>query len=255
MKESLMLLNGKIAIVTGAGGGIGFAIVEKFVRYGADVVAVERDVDRVERLRSISERVLPLVADVTEAGVAERCFQHCADAFGPANVLVNNVGKGNAPSIHETTDEDFDLSVEVNLKSVFRFCRAALVHMGPGGSVINISSIASIVGELRNGVYSAAKAGVIGLTRQMAAEYGPAGIRFNSVAPAATATDAMTDRLQTPAFQRRVLTGMPFGRPASPEEIAGPVAFLASDDASFITGQTLNVDGGYSASKINYSAC
>lgn len=219
----MTLLQNKTAIITGAGNGIGLATVQKFLGYGARVIALERDDEGVARIEALRGKVQALKIDATSPKAPSEAFEFAAKVFGRANVVVNNVGKGAFPAIADTSDEQFDLSIELTLKPTFRFCRAALDYMEPGASIINVSSIAALVCEIRNGVYAAAKAGVDGLTINMAGEYGPKG-------------------------------GMPLRRAATPEEIAGPIAFLASDDASFVSGQILRIDGGYSMTKINYAA-
>jgi NAD(P)-dependent dehydrogenase (short-subunit alcohol dehydrogenase family) len=164
-------------------------------------------------------------------------------------VLVNNAGIGDAPSLHETTDEVFDRYIDINLRAVFRLSRDVLPELRKSrGCIVNIASSVALQGYRRGAAYAAAKAGVIALTRNMAAEYGPERIRVNAVAPGVVVTELTAARLRTARFQALVVGTMPLGQAAEPPDVAAAVAFLASAEARMMTGQIVAVDGGQTAS-------
>lgn len=248
-------LDGVSAIITGAASGIGQAIAFEFLRAGAQVLALDKN---EEGLRSLTKATassgqLEIRAlDVTASDAPAAAVAICQSRFGRVDVLVNCAGKGGTGAAHETSDEQFDLTVGLNLRSLFRLSREVLPSMmvRKRGCILNIASVAGLIGDEFNSPYSAAKAGVVGLTRQMACEYGRYNIRVNAIAPAITATPATAERLRhNPRFRATQVGGVPLMRAARPEEIAKPAVFLCSDDASFITGQTLAVDGGYTTTK------
>lgn len=237
-------IKGKAAVVTGAGQGIGKAIVERLIEEGASVLAVDKSADALQTLDP-GERVKTLVADVTHDDTPFRIMDACHAAFGRVHILVNNAGVGNAPPLHETTDEFFDFQIGVNLRSTFRISREAIPDLrATRGCIVNNASANGLRGYRRQSAYTAAKAGVIGLTRNLAAEYGPDGIRVNAIAPGMTGTPTQTERLATARFRAQILGTMPLGFVGEPKDIAAAFVFLASDDARFISGQTLAVDGG-----------
>jgi NAD(P)-dependent dehydrogenase (short-subunit alcohol dehydrogenase family) len=221
-------LAGRPAIVTGAGQGIGRAIAERLLEEGARVLAIDI---REEGLATFppNERLATMIADTTADDAPMRIIGRCLEAFGSVAILANNVGVGNAPPLHETTDEIYDRYMNVNLRGTFRLSRDALP-------------------ELRKTRGTTAKAGVIALTRNMAAEYGPVGIRVNAVAPGIIATPQTEARLRTARFQATIVGTMPLGQVGRPEDVAAVVAFLASDEARMVTGQTIAIDGGQTSS-------
>jgi 3-oxoacyl-[acyl-carrier protein] reductase len=233
-------LDGKLALVTGASRGIGRAIAEELARAGAAVVVGYRSgKDEAEELAAaIGGRAIQ--ADVSDAGEAKRLV----DEAGDVDVLVNNAGLTRDGLLARMSDDDWRTVIETNLSSVFYTCRAVTRPMMKkrGGSIINISSIVGVHGNWGQTNYGASKAGIIGFTKSLARELGSRNIRANIVAPGYVKT-ALTDVLPDEATAAMVQQ-TPLGRVADPEEIAGAVRFLASDQASFITGDVLLVDGG-----------
>ena len=233
-------LDGKLALVTGASRGIGRAIAEELARAGAAVVVGYRSgKDEAEELAAaIGGRAIQ--ADVSDAGEAKRLV----DEAGDVDVLVNNAGLTRDGLLARMSDDDWRTVIETNLSSVFYTCRAVTRPMMKkrGGSIINISSIVGVHGNWGQTNYGASKAGIIGFTKSLARELGSRNIRANVVAPGYVKT-ALTEVLPDEATAAMVQQ-TPLGRVADPEEIAGAVRFLASDQASFITGDVLLVDGG-----------
>jgi 3-oxoacyl-[acyl-carrier protein] reductase len=233
-------LDGKLALVTGASRGIGRAIAEELARAGAAVVVGYRSgKDGAEELAAaIGGRAVQ--ADVSDPDEAKRLVGEAGDV----DVLVNNAGLTRDGLLARMSDDDWRTVIETNLSSVFYTCRAVTRPMMKkrGGSIINISSIVGVHGNWGQTNYGASKAGIIGFTKSLARELGSRNIRANVVAPGYVKT-ALTDVLPDEATAAMVQQ-TPLGRVADPEEIAGAVRFLASDQASFITGEVLLVDGG-----------
>jgi 3-oxoacyl-[acyl-carrier protein] reductase len=233
-------LDGKLALVTGASRGIGRAIAEELARAGAAVVVGYRSgKDEAEQLAAaIGGRAIQ--ADVSDAGEAKRLI----DEAGDVDVLVNNAGLTRDGLLARMSDDDWRTVIETNLSSVFYTCRAVTRPMMKkrGGSIVNISSIVGVHGNWGQTNYAASKAGIIGFTKSLARELGSRNVRANVVAPGYVKT-ALTDVLPEEATAAMV-SQTPLGRVAEPEEIAGAVRFLASGEASFITGEVLLVDGG-----------
>ena len=248
-------LHGETAIVTGAAGGIGRATALRFAREGARVLAVDvqsEGLDQTAALaRAESMELLTLVADVAQDSGPERIVDHAVAALGSLRLLVNNAGIGGSHRAEETPDQEFDRFLSINLRSVFRMSRAAVDRMrAGGGSIVNIASIFGMTGFPGSSSYAAAKAGVIGLTRQMAADYGPFDIRVNAISPGLIDTPMTRARIAGSAWFRSMMTDMtPLQRNGKPEDIAAAAAFLCSSDASFISAQVLTVDGGWLATR------
>ena len=248
-----MLLAGKIAVVTGGGGGIGRGIVERFAREGARVVFAEIDADRArETQAAIGEGVIGVVSDVRDDDAAHALLTAATDEFGPIDILVNNVGHygGARKPFHEQSDAEWGELYAVNLEHVFRMTRAVIPPMlGRGGSIVNVSTIEAFRAIPTRAVYSAFKAAITGFTRSIAVEYGREGIRVNAIAP------DVTETLQVPYSkwigadeQHMIPAWVPLGRFGQPADLAGVALFLASDLSAFVTGTTVHVDGGTYAS-------
>jgi meso-butanediol dehydrogenase/(S,S)-butanediol dehydrogenase/diacetyl reductase len=234
-------LQGKSALVTGGGSGIGRAICRRFASEGASVVVADVAGDRAEEVAAaVGGRAVQ--ADVTVASDVRRMVE----AAGRVDVLVNNAGGGTANVLLEIEEDEWDHDVALNLKSAFLCSKAVLPGMieRGGGVIVNISSVNGIA-YFANEPYSAAKAGLINLTRSTAARYGPQGVRAVAIAPGTIRTPIWQERVdKKPEIFERLMRWYPLQRVGEPEDIAAAAAFLASDDASWITGEVLRVDGG-----------
>jgi NAD(P)-dependent dehydrogenase (short-subunit alcohol dehydrogenase family) len=252
------LLAGKVAIVTGGGGGIGRAISERFANEGAAVVLAELDTGRAREtqlaITGDGGRAVTLIVDVREPGVGEALVSAARDEFGRVDVLVNNVGHfgGARKAFHEQTDAEWDDLYRVNLGHVLGCTRAVLpvlVDQGEGGSIVNVSTIEAFRAIPTRAVYSAFKSAITGLTRSLAVEYGHYGIRVNAIAPDVTETlQVPYSRFVGPEDQHMIPAWVPLGRFGTPADTAGVALFLASDLSSFVTGTTVHADGGTLAS-------
>jgi NAD(P)-dependent dehydrogenase (short-subunit alcohol dehydrogenase family) len=241
----------KAAILTGAGTGIGKATAQLLVANGVGVVAVGRTRETLEELRDElgTELVAIHVADVTADDAPRASVDMALERFGRLDYLVNNAGKGKPFPVHESTDEILDDFLDILLRAPFRYCREALTAMKSGSAIVNVSSTFSILGGLRGGAYSAAKAGLNGLTLHMAAQYGPEGIRSNAVAPGVTETPMTAYNWENEVFKRMNFEMTPMNRTCSAEDVAHAIWFLLSDAGGFINGQVLAVDGGWTTTK------
>jgi len=244
-----MDLKGKVALVTGAGTGIGKGISLALASYGAKVAvnyfsSAEGAQDTKARIEESGGEAMVIQADISNRQQVMAMVEKVVAYFGRIDILVNNAGVPRAALILRMSEDDWDLVLDTNLKGVYRCCKAVLRPMlkARAGCIINVSSIVAIIGNVGQANYAAAKAGIVGLTKSLAKEVASRNIRVNAVAPGYIETD-MTRAL--PALQREELQkSIPMGRTGRPEEVAAAIAFLASDDAAYITGQTLIVDGG-----------
>lgn len=247
-------LEGKVAFVSGASRGIGKAIAIALAEYGADVALAARTVEALEQtakeIEAVGRRALVVPTDVTDSTQVEESIAKTIADLGGLEVVVNNAGGSRFMSPMIGVREDgWDKSINVNLKSVFLVCKAAgphLLNQGKG-SVINISSVAGVHGSPTLSFYSAAKHGVIGITRTLAREWASLGVRVNAISPGAVDTEIWGNLAEDDNFVEMSKSGIPMGRWARPEEIAGAAVFLASDASTFMTGANIVIDGGSTA--------
>jgi 3-oxoacyl-[acyl-carrier protein] reductase len=238
-------LSGKTALITGASGGIGGAIARALHRQGAAVLLAGTRQAALEALAAeLGERARIHAADLADPAAADALVKDAEAALGKLDILVNNAGLTRDGLAVRMKDEDWQKVLDVDLTAGFRLARAALRGMMRRrfGRIIGISSVVGVVGNPGQANYAAAKAGMIGLSKALAAEVATRGITVNCVAPGMIAS-AMTDAL-TPEQKQRIAGAIPMGRLGSPEDVAASVVFLASDQAEYITGQTIHVNGG-----------
>ena len=238
-------LDGKGALVTGASGGIGGAIAHTLHGCGAQVALGGRNTERLAALAAeLGRGAHVAAADLARPEAAEALVKEAESALGRVDILVNNAGLARDALVMRMRDEDWQAVLDVNLTAAFRLSRAALRGMirARWGRIITITSVVGATGNPGQANYAASKAGLVGLTKALAAEVASRGITVNCIAPGFIST-AMTESL-SPDQKEDLLRAIPARRFGSPEEVAGSVAFLASDEASYITGQSLHVNGG-----------
>jgi NAD(P)-dependent dehydrogenase (short-subunit alcohol dehydrogenase family) len=248
-------LDGRVAIVTGAARGIGFAIAARFAEEGAQVVVADLAEDAIGEAAARIPRAVAVAADVSRKHDVARLVDEAARCTGRIDILVNNAGITHACGFLELAEEDFDRVLRVNLKSMFLCGQAAARHMvehGVRGAIVNLSSVNAVLAIPDQVPYVVSKGGINQLTRVMALALAPHGIRVNAIGPGTIATElARQAVLGDEASRRTILSRTPLRRLGEPEEVAAVAAFLASDDASYLTGQTIYPDGGRMA--LNYT--
>lgn len=243
-------LKNKVAIVTGASRGMGEAIAVELARNGANIVVSdilpgEKTVKEVKALR---RDAIYVKTDVSNENDVKNLVYQTIKKFRRIDILVNNAGIYHPSPTLETSEEEWSKTIHVDLKGVFLCSREALKHMKKGASIVNISSIAAMVGFPQAAAYCAAKGGVRSLTKSLAVEFGKSGIRVNSVHPGVVDTPMTSGFSKNKNAMKATLAQVPLGRIGKPIDIANAVVFLASDTASYITGEELVVDGGWTAS-------
>jgi NAD(P)-dependent dehydrogenase (short-subunit alcohol dehydrogenase family) len=240
----------QVAIVTGASSGIGFGCATTLAAAGMAVLGTGRDEGRLAELeRADPQRISTLAVDLTADDAPSRIVEAALGRWGQIDFLVNNAGVGSPKPLHETDDEALDYALGLMLRAPFRLAREVIPHLTPGSAIINVTSTFAVVGGLRGGAYSAAKGGLTALTTHIACQYGALGIRCNAVAPGVTVTPMVAHRLEDERFRKINVEMTPHQRLGRVEDVAGTVAFLCSEAGSFINGQTIVVDGGWSSTK------
>ena len=243
------MLKGKVAVITGAGRGIGRAIAMQFVEYGSKVVvnyrsSIAQVEDLLALIRNAGGEAIAVQADISQEADAKRLIEEAVKQFGRLDILVNNAGITKDNLLMRMTEQDFDSVIDINLKGTF-FCTkyaATVMLKQRSGKIINISSVVGITGNVGQANYAASKAGVIGMTKAVARELSSRGITVNAVAPGFIETD-MTEQLSD-KVKEETIANIPLKRYGNSNEVAGTVSFLASEAANYITGQVIQVDGG-----------
>ena len=242
------LFDGKVAVVTGAARGIGQAIARKLAQEGADVAICDLQVEWLAEtegiVQGLGRKALKLAVDVGDSDAVNACIAEVVKVFGKVDIMVNNAGITKDTLLVRMSDEDWDAVLRVNLKGTFLFSRAVAKHMMKqrSGAIINIASISGVIGTAGQANYAASKAGVIALTKSTANELAARGVRANAIAPGFISSK-MTDALSEDV-RNQYLSRIPLGRFGTVDDIANAVTFLASEQSSYLTGQTLHVNGG-----------
>ena len=250
--ETTVVSGAEVAIVTGAAGGIGEAICRRLGQQGVRVVATGRNADKLAKLKAELEpamEISTIAVDITAAEAPRRIVDHALATWGRLDHVINNAGAGVWGMIHETSDEMLDELLATSLRAPIRHTREALPHLKEGASIVFNGSTYGIIGGYDGGAYSAAKAGLIGLMQTIAAQYGRQGVRANVIAPGVIRTNMTDAWWEYPNFQRMNQEMTPYYREGTSEDVANVVAFVCSKEGSYIHGQTIALDGGWSTTK------
>jgi 3-oxoacyl-[acyl-carrier protein] reductase len=242
-----MIFNNRVAVVTGSTQGIGLAIAKRLAKEGVKVVVTSRNIDKVNKavceIKNDGGEAFGLKCDVTNREEVKALGEKVIEEYGSIDILVNNAGVTKDSSFKKMTDEQWDEVLDSDLKSVFIVTQelSKYMELNKYGRIINLSSVVGLAGNFGQANYSAAKAGIIGLTKTLAMELGKKGITVNAIAPGFIET-AMTEEIPE-KIRAEIISSIPVNRPGQPEEIAAATAFLASEEAGFISGVTLSVNG------------
>jgi 3-oxoacyl-[acyl-carrier protein] reductase len=249
IKERRFMLKGKTAVVTGASRGIGRAIAVKLAKLGANVVvnyrnSIDAVVEVVKEIEALGVKALAVQCDISNYNDVENMMKRCMEEFGSLDILVNNAGITKDGLLMRMKEEDFDSVIDINLKGAFNCTRhvSAIMLKQRQGRIINISSVSGLTGNAGQVNYSSAKAGILGMTKAVAKELASRNVTCNAVAPGYIQTD-MTEGLSE-KVKETIMSTIPLKKLGNAEDVANAVAFLASEEASYITGQVINVDGG-----------
>jgi NAD(P)-dependent dehydrogenase (short-subunit alcohol dehydrogenase family) len=251
-----MRLKDKVALITGAGTGIGQACAEAFVREGARVALMGRRLEPLQKLaKELGSAAVAVSGDVSKSADCERAIAETVSRFGMLDILVNNAGVLHVGTAESHTEAEFDETYNINVKGVWLMCKAAIPHLrrAGGGSIVNLSSVAGLMGIANRVAYGASKGAVTIMTKGMAADLAADGIRVNCICPGVVETDLVADvinKAPNPELVRRARIALhPLGRFGEPQDVAGCAVYLASDESSWVTGAAFPIDGGYTATK------